>query len=177
MNWRRALIPLLVVLPFLLLFASRFGVNPNKLPSVLVGRPAPAFSLQTVNGQELKLENYRGKPLLINFWSTWCVPCKVEHDILQEGAKRYGDAMEFVGIVYQDSLENTRNYLAGKIDRYPQLMDPDASVAIQFGVSGVPESFFIDENGIVQHKQVGVVTPDILVGQLRSMIQARGDAK
>ena len=174
MNWRRAALPLLVVAPLIILLASRFGTNPNALPSVLEGRPMPAFSLKTVNGDTVTAESLRGKPAVINFWSTWCVPCKVEHDILQEGSRRYEPYVQFLGVVYQDNLENVQSYLSKKMNRYPQLLDPDSTTAIDFGVSGVPESFIVDGHGIIRHKQTGVVTPEILVTHLNTVLKEGG---
>lgn len=171
MNWKRALIPALVVLPLLVLFASRFGTNPHEIPTVLQGKPAPRFALQTLDGKTITSESLRGKPTLINFWATYCVPCKYEHDILQQAARRYGDRVNFLGILYQDTPEAAREYVKKTVNLYPHLIDPDAGLAIELGVTGVPESFFIGADGIIEHKQVGVVTPELVTNTLGRLLE------
>ena len=89
MSWKRAIIPALLVLPLLFLLATRFGVDPRELPSVLVGKPAPAFALVSLDGEKVSNETLAGRPYVLNFWSTWCVPCKLEHDVLQQASRRY----------------------------------------------------------------------------------------
>src|SRR5688572_27419329 len=111
MNWKRAFLPAIVVMPFLLLLASRFGTNPAALPNVLLHQPAPAFELRSLDGEVFSTAALRGKPVIVNFWSTWCVPCKAEHEILQEAAKMWGDKVQFLGVIYQDSEEAARAYL------------------------------------------------------------------
>lgn len=174
MNWKRALIPALVVFPLLVLLASRFGSDPMALPSVLVGKPAPPFTLKTLSGEEVSLESLKGQPVVLNFWSTWCVPCKHEHEILQEAAQQYGSQVKFFGVVYQDEPGAVAQYLRAKRDLYPHLLDPNSEVAIAYGVGGVPESFFIDSEGVVRHKQVGLVTPPLMQEQLSAMLKGSG---
>ncbi|MEK7704984.1 MAG: redoxin domain-containing protein [Myxococcota bacterium] len=170
MNWRSALIGAVVVIPLLVILALGFGQDPHEVPSVLEGKPAPAFELATVDGKPMRLEEFRGKPVVINFWSTWCRPCKLEHGLLQQSARMYGERVQFVGIVYQDELEAVRRYLQAGGEAYPQLMDSGSKVAIDYGVAGVPESFFIDATGVIRHKQAGVLTPDVLRGTLDRLL-------
>lgn len=174
MNWKRAFLPALIVLPFLGLLATRFGTDPHALPNVLIGQPAPPFELRTLEGEPITTEALRGKPVVLNFWSTWCVPCKTEHEILQEGAKRWGDRVQFLGVVYQDSAEAAQKYLRTRRNLYPNLADPTSQVAIEYGVSGVPESFFIDAEGRVRHKAIGPVTLDLLATQINAMLAEGG---
>jgi cytochrome c biogenesis protein CcmG/thiol:disulfide interchange protein DsbE len=125
--------------------------------------------LVTLDGKTVTSADLRGKPTVVNFWSTWCVPCKTEHDILQMGSKRYGDRVQFIGVIYQDTAEAARQYLTTRKNYYPQLVDTNAGLAIQFGVSGVPESFFVDPQGIVRHKEVGPVSPMLLADQIAQL--------
>ena len=99
--------------------------------------------------------------MLINFWASWCEPCKVEHEFLQQIAREFKDRLSVLGMVYQDSAEKARHYLEPRTNQFPQLLDPDSRVAVDYGVSGVPESFFVDQNGQVLHKEAGVVTADL----------------
>jgi cytochrome c biogenesis protein CcmG/thiol:disulfide interchange protein DsbE len=162
MNWKRALIPAVVIIPILIVIASQFGTNPHEVPFGLAGKPAPEFTLTTLDGQTLTSSDLQGKPTVINFWSTWCVPCKVEHDVLQLSSRRYRDSVRFLGVIYQDDADAARTYLRMRSNFYTQVIDPDSTLAIQYGVSGVPESYFIDAQGIVRYKQVGPVTHELL---------------
>jgi len=169
MNWKRALIPALIVVPLLVLVARQFGTDPHAVPFALDGKPAPSFALQTLDGKILTLTDLLGTPTIINFWSTWCVPCKLEHDVLQMGSRSYGDKVRFLGVIYQDDPDAARSYLTTRANYYTQLVDPDSTLAIQYGVSGVPESYFIDAQGIVRHKQVGPVSPQVLGEQIGAL--------
>src|SRR5207249_1192530 len=95
-------------------------------------------------------------------WSTWCVPCESEHDLLQQAAARWANQARFVGVVYQDSAEAVRDYLKENGSAYEQLLDDASRCAIDYGVAGVPETFFIDAHGVVRHKQVGPLTHETL---------------
>lgn len=170
MNWRSAILGAVLVVPLLVVLALGFGQDPHEVPSVLEGQPAPAFALTTVDGTPLSLAALRGKPVVLNFWATWCRPCKLEHGLLQQSARMYGDRVQFVGIVYQDELDAVRGYLKEGGDAYPQLMDQGSKIAIDYGVAGVPESFFIDAQGNIRRKQAGVLTPDVLHSTLDQLL-------
>ena len=164
MRWRLALlVSALVVVPLVLLLASGFGHDPHALPSTLEGRPAPEFTLQPVDGSPaISLAALRGRPVVINFWATWCVPCQAEHELLQEAAQIYGDRVQLLGIVYEDSLPQVQRYLQRHGNSFPQLLDPDSRAAIDFGVAGVPESFVVDAAGQLVHKEAGMLSVAIL---------------
>ncbi len=163
MNWKLSLLVALVVLPLVALLAFGFGRDPREVPFVLAGKPAPAFSLQRADGEgTVSLAELRGKPLLINFWSTWCIPCKSEHAALLQAARFYKGRVNFLGIIYQDSADAVRAQLKRAGSAYPHVLDPDSSVAIDYGVAGVPESFFIDAKGNIRAKQAGALTASML---------------
>jgi cytochrome c biogenesis protein CcmG, thiol:disulfide interchange protein DsbE len=168
MNWNRALIPALLVLPVLVILALGFGKDPHELPFAMKDKPAPSLQLATLDGGSFAPP--AGKPLVINFWSTWCVPCKVEHEVLQEGAKAWTDRVQFVGVVYQDDAVAAKTYLEKRGNAYPQLLDPGSKIAIELGVSGVPETFFIDAGGVVRAKFAGALTPAVLHGELQRLL-------
>lgn len=156
-----------------LIAALAFGLtrDPRDLPRVSVGRPVPSFALEDLSGRPVSSRELRGRPAVINFWASWCTECKKEHPLLMQAHDRWGDRVRFVGIVYQDSVDNIRRFLVERgeqgDDSYPNLLDPGARTAIDFGVYGVPETFFVDRRGRVTHKQVGRVTADLLQTQLR----------
>lgn len=174
MNWKMVGMGALFVVPLLIVLAMGFQHDPHAVPSVLEGRPAPNFQLATLDGKPMGLADLKGKPAVINFWATWCYPCKAEHNLLQEAAQYYNGKVQFVGVVYQDSAEDTRKYLATHASHYPHLMDKDSRVAIDFGVAGVPESFILNPNGQIVHKQAGVLNGDVLRQYLDVMVAQAG---
>lgn len=156
-----------VVLPLLALFWVSFGNDPRALPSVLEGRPAPAFELSDLDGNPVSLAQLAGTPVVLNFWSTWCGPCKQEHPVLLQAARNNPD-VKFFGVIYADDPEKAKRYLAAAGTSYPHLVDQTGHAAIAYGVAGVPETFFIDASGRIVHKQVGPVD-----GQLLAMLLGR----
>jgi cytochrome c biogenesis protein CcmG/thiol:disulfide interchange protein DsbE len=158
MNWRLAAVVAVFVVPLIWILAMGFGHDPHAVPSVLENRPAPGFSLRSLDGKAVSLEGLRGKPVLINFWASWCEPCKAEHQSLQAAAQAFGDKVQFLGVVYQDSPENAEAYLRQRGNVFPQLLDPDTRIAIDYGVAGVPESFFVDKDGMIRRKFVGALS-------------------
>lgn len=162
MNWRNVAIVAVVVLPIVGLLAFGFGHDPHAVPFGLKDAGAPDFSLRTLDGVEVRLSDLRGKPVVLNFWASWCEPCKFEHDMLQQAARYYGDSVTFLGVVYQDKEDNVRKYLENHPSAYRHVLDPDTKVAIDYGVSGVPESYLVDANGTVREKSPGVISGDEL---------------
>lgn len=151
-----------------LLVALGFGLTRDArvLPTVSVSKPAPAFDLKTLDDRRVRLADLKGKPMIVNFWASWCTECRKEHPLLMAAHDRFGDRIEFVGVVFQDSAKNARSYLVEmgdvSVGSYPNLLDPGSRTAIDYGVYGVPETFFIDREGIVVGKRVGRVTRPIL---------------
>ncbi len=146
---------LVIALPLLAVLVANLGRDPRSVRSPLVGQPAPAFSLGLVGGgSPVALDSLRGKPVVVNFWATWCVPCLQEHAALAEAARSLPE-VQFLGIVYEDEEVRTHEFLQQRGSAYPTLMDQDGKAAIAFGVFGVPETFFIDAGGRIVEKYVG----------------------
>jgi cytochrome c biogenesis protein CcmG/thiol:disulfide interchange protein DsbE len=160
----------IVVLPLLALLAQSFGRDPHAVPSVLEAGPAPAFSLVDLDGATWTLESLRGQPVVVNFWSTWCAPCKMEHPILQR-AKLEWPEVTFLGVIYADDVNKARAYLDATGTTYPHLLDPGGHTAIDYGVAGVPETFFIAPNGTIALKYSGPVSVSLLTGVLEPMLR------
>lgn len=160
-----------------LLVGLGFGLTRDArvLPAVAVGKPAAAFELEALDGSKVSSSELRGRPLVINFWASWCTECRKEHPLLMAAHDSFGDRIAFVGVVYQDSAKNARGYLVEMGDvatgSYPNLMDPGSRVAIDYGVYGVPETFFVDRRGVVIAKRVGRVTPEILDVELDRLLK------
>ncbi|HEX9634659.1 MAG TPA: DsbE family thiol:disulfide interchange protein [Candidatus Limnocylindria bacterium] len=159
-------VPLLVVPVTWLLFTG-LGRDPRDIPSPLVGKPLPAFAATTLEGEEFSSESLDGRPALVNVWASWCDPCVDEHPLLLAAARAYAGELSLVGIVYQDSPDGARGFLARYGDGgWPDVLDPSGRIAIDLGVTGPPETFFVDAAGIVRYRHVGPLTEEVLVEQL-----------
>ncbi len=158
---KRTLIYVALVLPAVALLYFSLTRNPRDLPSALLGRAAPDFELVGLEGEKVSLSRLKGQPVVLNFWSTWCGPCLGEHRLIQQAIRR-SEKVRFLAILYEDTPENASRFLKEYGKGAPVLLDPDLRTAINYGVSGVPETFFIDANGIVVDKQAGMLTAEIL---------------
>ena len=140
-------------------FASRFGADPGLVDSPLIGLPAPDFDLQTLDGDgEVSLQDLLGEIVVVNFFASWCPECRNEHDDLVATSDSFsGAGVSFVQIAYHEELQQTLEYLAeaGTSDATAYLTDPGSRTAIAYGVYGIPETFFIDPEGVVVGKIIG----------------------
>ena len=150
------LLPVVILVGVL---ATRAPATTRLADSPLLGRPAPVAPVTTLDGQPFRLANLRGRWVLVNFFATWCVPCRKEHPDLIRFHERHaaaGDA-SVVGVVYDDSTDAVRQFRDQEGGGWPMLQDPDGQVALDFGVRGVPESFLVTPGGIVAGRVVGGV--------------------
>ncbi|HTS14593.1 MAG TPA: TlpA disulfide reductase family protein [Candidatus Sulfotelmatobacter sp.] len=132
--------------------ASSFVVGEGPLE----GRPAPGFTLSDVSGRQVSLADYRGRPVIVNFWASWCGPCKEEFPLLAAARARYASqGLEVLGIVYEDSSGSAAAFMASEGAAWPMLLDPDGVAAGAYGVHVVPESFYIDPTGVVRTLSFG----------------------
>jgi len=147
------------------------GKDPAAIRSPLIGKPAPSFALREVGtGRTVDLAELKGKPVILNFWATWCGPCWEEHPVLVANARRLQPPVQFLGVVFQDEESKILGFLQQRGSSYPTVVDDKGKTAIAYGVGGVPESFFLDANGIIVAKYTGPMSTDILQENLRKAV-------
>jgi cytochrome c biogenesis protein CcmG/thiol:disulfide interchange protein DsbE len=169
---KRALWAPIIAIPIIVLLAIGFRHDPNAPVSTLVGKPAPAFTLHAADGRTISLASLRGRPVVLNFWATWCTSCLVEHPNLVAAWRAYArKGVEFLGISFQDSASKGAEFLRRHGGNWPVLSDPDEQTAIDYGVTGPPETVLIDRNGIVRYKAPGAVAGGGAIGPAAFMAQ------
>lgn len=170
MSWKRWAVPL-AALPLIVLLGYGLTRDARLLPSTLPGRMAPDFALETIRGDTLQLADFGGQVVLLTFWASWCLPCLDEHPLFIEAEDQFrDDGLRVVGVVYQDTRENAIRWMREMGGSWPNLMDRGSRTAIEYGVSGVPETFFIARDGRVAHKQLGPVNRAVLATWLPRLL-------
>lgn len=157
MNKQRLLffIPVAIFAVLVLFFFRGLSLDPNEMPSALLNKPVPKFSLpRLVNPQELGSENLlQGKVSLLNVWATWCVTCREEHAFLNQ-LKTQG--VHIIGLDYKDNTADAQRWIAELGNPYDNiLIDEDGRVGLDLGVFGAPETYVVDKQGIIRYKHIG----------------------
>jgi cytochrome c biogenesis protein CcmG/thiol:disulfide interchange protein DsbE len=148
------------------------GKNPNEIRSPLIGKAAPSFALREVgSGRTIDVAQFKGKPVVINFWATWCGPCWEEHPVLVANARMLGPNVQFLGVVFQDEESKILSFLQQRGSGYPTVVDDKGKTAIAYGVGGVPETFFVDASGVIVAKYNGPMSADILQENLQKVMR------
>lgn len=158
----RYLIPLVIFVGLVVLFAFGLNLNPREVPSPLIDKPAPRFSLPALHVPEEKIgtEDLQREPVtLFNVWASWCVACRQEHPFLMELARK--NAVTIYGLNYKDERPDALAWLKRYGNPYrASAHDLDGRVGIDWGVYGVPETFVVDSRGMIRYKHIGPVTPE-----------------
>lgn len=172
MNMLRSAGAMLMGVPVIALLAFGFTRDPGEVPSGLPGTPAPPFALEMFArgsaaappGDTFRLADQYGQVVVLNFWASWCLACRSEHDALTRVANVMADSgVTFVGVLHKDTPENGRAWIAEMGGQpYVSVMDPGSRTAIDYGLYGVPETFVIRRDGRVTYKHVGPITEDVL---------------
>jgi cytochrome c biogenesis protein CcmG, thiol:disulfide interchange protein DsbE len=172
MTWKKMLIPLASV-PVILLLAYGFRTDPKAIPSPLVQKPAPEFRLTVFGGGDTSLAALKGKPVVLNFWASWCYPaCYEEAPLLEATWRKFKDqGLMVVGVDIQDKEANAQEFIRRFGFTFPNVPDPGSKVSIDFGVYGVPETFFVDRHGRIAYKHVGALTPALMEAQVQALLK------
>ncbi|HUL04292.1 MAG TPA: redoxin domain-containing protein [Gemmatimonadales bacterium] len=174
MKWQQWAIPA-SALPVLALLGWGLTRDARTVPSPLPGKPAPDFALQTLTGDSLRLTSLRGQAVLVNFWASWCLACRGEHHVLLDAAKRYRDqGLRIVGVVYEDSHDNASAWIAERGGDWPNVLDVGSRTAIQYGLFGVPETFFVGRDGRILYKQIGPLDSSVVDRWVPKLLAASG---
>ncbi len=170
--WKRIAVPLAVAVPLIGLLAYGFTRNRREIPSPLVGKPAPAFTLSLFDGRRLSLEELRGKVVVVDFWASWCVPCREEASLLEATWRKYRErGVVFVGVNFQDQERAGGQFLKEFGITFPNGPDPGSRIAIDYGVYGIPELFFVDPQGRITYKHIGLIGGQTLRTKLEEALQ------
>jgi len=170
-NWTVLVTGIIIVATVVFVLVAGLGKDPQHIDSPLVGKPAPPFALKAVNtGETIDLESLRGKPVIVNFWATWCGPCYLEHPTLVANARQLPD-VQFIGVVFNDTEDKINRFLAERGNAYPTLLDANGKTAIAYGVGGVPETYFINAAGTIVAKFEGPMSTEILQENLAKALR------
>ena len=174
MNARRLIAPVVVIALLALLTAGLLRPrDPNGgAGTPLAGKAAPEFTLENLDGGRLSLEQFRGRPVLINFWASWCVPCRDEAPLLRQAAIRHaGQGLVILGVTFNDRPVDSRRFRDEFELGFPILIDgADGRTAVNYGVTGVPETYFIDREGRVTARHAGPVNAEALAERLAEIL-------
>jgi cytochrome c biogenesis protein CcmG/thiol:disulfide interchange protein DsbE len=169
---KRFLVPLIMFFVVVGFLAVGLNLNPREVPSPLVGKPAPMFSLPRLDNPEqvISPKDMLGQVWLFNVWASWCGACKDEHPLLMKLSE--SGVVPLYGMDYKDTREEAQKWLAHGGNPYvASVMDMDGRVGIDYGVYGVPETYVIDKTGVIAYKQIGPITEDVLRNKILPLVK------
>jgi len=168
---KRYLLPLIIFMVMVAFLAVGLNRDPREVPSPLIGKAAPAFDLPRIDDPSLRMktQDLRGQVWMLNVWASWCAACRQEHPLLVDLAK--DGKVKLYGLNYKDKRDDGLAWLQKHGNPYiASLSDTDGLVGIDYGVYGVPETFIIDKQGVIRHKQIGPVTAESLSATLLPLV-------
>ena len=171
-SWTRLIVTLGILGFFVVLLAYGFTRDARYIQSPLIGRQSPDFTLQLFAGGTLTNKDLRGKAVLVNFWASWCPPCREEAAVLEAGWQAHkNEDVVFLGINIQDKEPDARAFLKEFGITYPNGWDVSGKVPVDFGVWGIPETFFLDKQGRITYKHVGAIDRSTIVAKINEAAQ------
>jgi cytochrome c biogenesis protein CcmG/thiol:disulfide interchange protein DsbE len=171
----RFLVPLALFFVLAGFLAVGLKLNPREVPSPLIGKPAPAFALPRLDKPEVivRRDELLGRTWVLNVWASWCGPCRQEHPLVVDLAKRH--PIPVYGLNYKDRGDDAKAWLREMGDPFAAtLVDADGKVGIDWGVYGVPETFVIDKAGVVRLKHIGPLTPQAVRDKVEPLLKELG---
>jgi len=170
-------IAIFALLGVLLAVGLKIADKKTELPSPLVGKPMPSFSLPLLGEEDVIVNSDEliGEPFLVNFWASWCVTCRVEHPVIERLAA--SGALPIIGLNFRDEPEDAQAWLRQFGNPYTMnISDYSGRTSIDFGVYAAPESFLVDERGIIVYKQLGALTPEVIEREILPRVGMQGSA-
>ncbi len=153
------------------LLAVLVAVAACSSPVARTGEPAPALAGTTLDGGHLDLADLRGRPVIVNFWASWCVPCREEFPLLAAALREHAaEGLAIVGVLFKDEAEPARRFIAEEGARWPTILDPDGRFAAAYRVVAPPQTYFIDRSGVVRSIQIGELLDVDLARQLPAIL-------
>ena len=171
----RYLIPASLFLVLVVFLFIGLFLNPSEVPSPLIGKPMPVFSLPRLANPGMTITNsdMQGRPALVNVWATWCVACREEHPLLVSFSQ--STDVPIYGLNYKDNRTSALRWLKDLGNPYvANLYDEDGRVAIDWGVYGAPETFVVDQQGIIRYKHIGPLTEQVLEKKIIPLLNKIG---
>ncbi|MGA8048752.1 MAG: DsbE family thiol:disulfide interchange protein [Burkholderiales bacterium] len=169
---KRFLLPLGIFIVLVLFLAVGLRLDPRQVPSPLIDKPAPPFTLPQLDDPQRQFseKDMLGKVWMLNVWASWCVSCREEHPVLVEFSKK--NIVPIYGLNYKDERKDALAWLGKLGNPYTlSIMDADGRIGIDYGVYGVPETYVIDKQGVIRYKQIGPVTPDVLDAKIIPLVR------
>jgi cytochrome c biogenesis protein CcmG/thiol:disulfide interchange protein DsbE len=178
MPLRRLIITLSIIVPILALLAYGFTRDAHYITSPLLAKPATPFAVTLFDGKKLALADLRGKAVFLNFWASWCEPCRAEANELEAAWQKVKDKnMVFLGVALQDTDKNSLEFLKEFNITYPNGRDESGKIAVDFGTWGIPESFFIDPQGRITYKHVGGIRAALVLTKIAEAAKSIASAQ
>ena len=140
--------------------------KPGTERSAQMGELAPDFELMNLSGESFKLVDQKGRAVIVNFWATWCDPCRDEMPLLEQASRRYQDKLVVIGVNVDEPTDQVREFQQEYRITFPILLDPGASTANQYRVSAYPTTYFVDKDGKIQSVQIGSMAESVLADHM-----------
>lgn len=172
MSRLKLFVPLMIFAVLAAFFWRGLSLDPTEMPSALIDKPMPTFSLPTVNDADklINQDDLTGEVTLLNVWATWCVSCRVEHPYLVQLAKQ---GVKIVGVNYKDDVPEAQKWLKNLHNPYVySIVDADGRLGIDLGVFGAPETYVLDREGVIRYKHVGVIDDKVWNEQIKPIVKS-----